>query len=125
MCNNCVLKQTKRFLRSAMKIREWEDKCIPTSQSRIAFDLFLLLAQSAADDKRISQKSLFASLPYSERGVRYVLKRFIAEGWCELEEDKTDKRLRFLAPTSLLKDALIEYHHLVLNEYCDSARSFD
>ena len=89
------------------------------SQSRIAFDLFVLIAHSSCTEKPLTLKRLFSTLKYSERGVRYVLEQFVDGGWCEVVCDTEDKRCRFVVATKRLKDAFDAYQKVVLNTYLE------
>ena len=109
--------QKYNFSRIVMQVRSWEDKHLPLSQSRIAFDLFVLIAHSAEVEQPMTLKELFNSLKYSERGIRYVLEQFIDGGWCEIAGHETDKRFRRVVATDLLRTKLREYEAHVLSVY--------
>ena len=102
-----------------MQVRSWEDKHLPLSQSRIAFDLFVLIAHSAEVEQPMTLKELFNSLKYSERGIRYVLEQFIDGGWCEIAGHEKDKRFRRVVATDLLKTRLSEYQAHVISVYSE------
>lgn len=99
------------------KVRTWEDGHLPLSQSRIAFDLFMLIAHSAVSGKPLTLKELFNSLNYSERGIRYVLEQFIDGGWCKIVGHEKDKRFRIVIATELMRAKLHEYESHVINTY--------
>ena len=108
---------TSKFSKGVLDIRLWEERNLPLSQSRIAFDLFVLIAHSSCTEKPLTLKRLFSTLKYSERGVRYVLEQFVDGGWCEVICDANDKRCRFLAETKRLTDAFESYKKVVLSTY--------
>jgi len=105
------------FTKCVQNIRDWEDRFLPLSQSRIAFDLFILIAHSHETDKPLTLKELCNSLKYSERGIRYVLERLIDGGWCEIVGHSKDRRFRLIVATDLLRTRLREYEQLVLSVY--------
>jgi hypothetical protein len=108
------------FSQCVRHIRTWEDAHLPLSQSRIAFDLFMLIAQSSQIEQPMTLKELFNSLKYSERGVRYVLDQFVDGGWCEIVGSEQDKRFRLVVASQRLTDKLAEYEQVVLSNYRSS-----
>jgi hypothetical protein len=105
------------FSHCVRHIRKWEDDHLPLSQSRIAFDLFMLIGHSSQTEQPMTLKELFNSLRYSERGVRYVLEQFIDSGWCEIVGSEQDRRFRLVVATQRLVDKLTEYEQVVLSHY--------
>jgi DNA-binding MarR family transcriptional regulator len=105
------------FTKCVQNIRNWEDSFLPLSQSRIAFDLFILIAHSNETEKPLTLKELCNSLKYSERGIRYVLKQLIDGGWCEVVGHSKDKRFRLIVATELLRSRLRDYERLVSSVY--------
>ena len=95
----------------------WEDSHLPVSQSRIAFDLFILIGHSACEQRPMTLKELFNTLKYSERGVRYVLDQFLDGGWCEIVGHTEDRRFRLVVAKQRLLDALADYERVVLATY--------
>ena len=108
------------FSQCVRHIRIWEDAHLPLSQSRIAFDLFMLVGQSSQVERPMTLKELFNSLKYSERGIRYVLEQFVDGGWCEIVGHEQDKRFRLVVASQRLIDKLAEYEQVVLNNYQSS-----
>jgi hypothetical protein len=108
------------FSQCVRQIRMWEDAHLPLSQSRIAFDLFMLIGHSSATEQPMTLKKLFNSLKYSERGVRYVLEQFVDSGWCEIIGSEQDRRFRLVVATQRLVDKLTEYEQIVLTYYRSS-----
>lgn len=92
-----------------MDIRFWEEKNLPLSQSRIAFDLLLFIANAHYSEMHLTQKYLFNSLNYSERGIRYVLEQFVTNGWCEIVGSTSDKRVRHVVASEKLTSAFEAY----------------
>ncbi len=108
---------TSKFSKGVIDIRLWEERNLPLSQSRVAFDLFILIAHCSCTLKPLTLKRLFSTLKYSERGVRNVLEQFIVGGWCEVVCDTDDKRCRYIMATKRLTDAFESYKNVVLNTY--------
>lgn len=108
------------FSQCVRHIRTWEDAHLPLSQSRIAYDLFMLIAHSSQTQQPMTLKELFNSLNYSERGVRYVLDQFVDSGWCLVVGSEEDRRFRLVVATQRLTDKLSEYEQLVLSHYQSS-----
>jgi DNA-binding MarR family transcriptional regulator len=109
--------QKYNFPRCVQHIRNWEDRHLPLSQSRIAFDLFVLIGHSHVAERPLTIKELLNSLKYSERGIRYVLDQFIDGGWCEIVGNQQDRRFRHVVATDLLRTKLREYEEHVLTVY--------
>jgi len=105
------------FSKSVIAIRYWEEKNLPLSQSRIAFDLLLLIANCHYSDTKLTLKNLFNSLNYSERGVRYVLEQFIRNEWCEVVGSSIDKRSRNVVASKKLTSAFEAYQAICVESY--------
>lgn len=105
------------FSSCLIKIREWEKENLSLSQSRISFDLFILIAHSYEVQQPYTLKEIFNSLNYSQRGVRYVLDQMINQGWCLLAENDLDKRFKFVVGTDLMGSKLQEYKMMVMSMY--------
>ena len=54
----------------------------------------------------VTIKSLLAGLSHSQTGVRYHLKRLIAEDWLTLQKGQLDKRNTFVTLTACARRAL-------------------
>lgn len=69
---------------------------LPIGHSFIPYDLLLqvYLSELNGDQSPLNIKSLLASLPYSDMGVRYHLRRLIEGDWIEIEKDGEDPRMR-------------------------------
>ena len=105
------------FSQSVINIRFWEEKNLPLSQSRIAFDLLLFIANCHYSDTHLTLKYLFNSLSYSERGVRYVLEQFVDHGWCEVVGSTSDKRFRHVVASAKLTNAFETYESICVGSY--------
>lgn len=117
MSNIEQYKSALPFSHAVQRVRTWEDRHLPLSQSRIAFDLFMLIASSAETGRPLTLKEIFNSLRYSERGIRYVLDQFIDGGWCNINEHGSDKRFRLVVASELMMTKLKDYEAHVLATY--------
>ncbi len=75
---------------------------LPIGHSFIPYDLLLQVYLHAISEMReqLNIKSLFASLPYSDMGMRYHLRRLIDNGWIKIDTNGSDPRMRSVTPTS-------------------------
>ena len=56
----------------------------------------------------LTVKALFASLPYSDMGIRHHFKKLLIENWIELHNGDKDSRLKRVRATDKLKQNLIK-----------------
>ena len=73
---------------------------LPLGGSLVAYELLLNLYLHHARGEQVTIKALFAGIPYSDMGIRYHLRKLIAEGWLELKAADHDKRTRICIPTA-------------------------
>lgn len=76
--------------------------CLPLGGSLIAYQLLLNLYASQQRGEEPIVKALFASIPYSDMGIRYHLRKLLDDGWVELKQSTHDKRTRICATTPKL-----------------------
>jgi hypothetical protein len=74
-------------------------KHLPLGASLIAYNLLLNLRLSQQNGDTPTVKSLFASIPYSDMGIRYHMRQLLDDGWMELKPSDKDKRTRICMPT--------------------------
>ena len=72
---------------------------LPLGGSLVAYELLLNLYLHHVRGEQVTIKALFAGIPYSDMGIRYHLRKLIAEGWLELKTAEHDKRTRICIPT--------------------------
>lgn len=84
---------------------------LPLNASLIAYELLLNLYVHQQRGEQITIKMLFGSIPYSDMGIRYHLRKLIEDGWLELIESPKDKRTRICAPTAKFDSAWAEISH--------------
>ena len=73
---------------------------LPLGGSLIAYKLLLNLYTFQQRGEEPSVKSLFASIPFSDMGIRYHLRKLLDDGWMELKPSATDKRTKVCVPTA-------------------------
>ena len=78
---------------------------LPLGGSLIAYKLLLNLYLFQLRDEQPTVKSLFASIPYSDMGIRYHLRKLLDDGWLELKPAPADKRTKVCVPTAKFEQA--------------------
>jgi DNA-binding MarR family transcriptional regulator len=73
--------------------------------SLIAYKLLLNLYFCQLRNELPTVKSLFASIPYSDMGIRYHLRKLLDDGWIELKQAAEDKRTKICVPTAKFEQA--------------------
>ena len=53
-------------------------------------------------DNELTVKALFASLPYSDMGIRYHFDKLVKTGWIELHSGDIDTRIKRVKPSEKL-----------------------
>ena len=84
------------------KIRCASEKHLPLNNSLIPLDLLIQIALSDIVDEELSIKSLFSSIPHSEMGIRYHLRRLLEDGWVEIHTKRHDRRTKFVTSKPIL-----------------------
>lgn len=102
----------REFTERLIETRLWEERNLPRSQSRIAFDLMIFIAHCHYSKTPLTLKLLFNSLTHSERGIRYVLDQFVENEWCIFNVAIHDKRFRHIYPTIKFLEAFENYYLL-------------
>lgn len=88
-----------------LKFRVLIHKYLGINSSLIPFDILLLVMMNDGVQD-VTIKSLLAGLTHSQTGVRYHLKRLIAEDWLLLHKGEADKRNTFVTLTASARRAL-------------------
>ena len=78
---------------------------LPLGGSLIAYRLLLNLYLIQLQGESPTVKSLFATIPFSDMGIRYHLRRLLDAGWMELKPSETDKRTKVCVPTEKFNKA--------------------
>ena len=90
----------------------------------IPFDILLLVMMNDGVQD-VTIKSLLAGLSHSQTGVRYHLKRLIAEDWLVLHKGELDKRNTFVTLTACARRALERAEEHAALEYNEPLQSVD
>jgi hypothetical protein len=69
-------------------------KHLPIGHSLIPYDILTAVIESELKHTELSVKQLFASLPYSDMGVRYHIRRLTNGGWIVTIPTEADKRVK-------------------------------
>lgn len=80
---------------------------LPLGGSLIAYKLLLNLYLSQRSGEFPTVKALFATIPYSDMGIRYHLRKLLDAGWMELKPSETDKRTKVCVPTEKFNKAWV------------------
>lgn len=83
------------------KLRHLSSELFPIGHSFIPFDI-LIATLSGNNGEDLTVKALFASLPYSDMGIRYHFNRLIDDGWISLHNGDSDSRVKRVSPTEKL-----------------------
>jgi DNA-binding MarR family transcriptional regulator len=75
---------------------------LPIGHSFIPFDILLTVVKNVEADNDLTVKALFASLPYSDMGIRYHFDKLVKTGWIELHNGESDSRIKRVKPTEKL-----------------------
>ena len=98
---------------SLLEVRAWEKKNLPSPQSYLAYEIFLLVCHSTLEGQPFTLNQLFHTISYSETAIRRQLSTLIEDKWFVLIGGQNDKRLKLVvAEEKSLK--LIEQYACVL-----------
>jgi hypothetical protein len=100
-----MILETKSNNARLLKFRVLIHKYLGINSSLIPFDILLLVMMNDGVQD-VTIKSLLAGLTHSQTGVRYHLKRLIAEDWLVLHKGEADKRNTFVTLTASARRAL-------------------
>lgn len=84
------------------KIRAETSLLLPIGHSYIPFDILLAVYCGDEYGNDLTVKALFATLPYSDMGIRYHFKKLITSGWLELHNGDKDTRIKRVKASSKL-----------------------
>lgn len=96
------IKQQQLVVTTLAFIRKSSATHLPIGHSFIPYDILITVVDSFTSDKELTVKALFASLPYSDMGLRYHFKKLIDSGWIELHATNGDARVKQVKPTAKL-----------------------
>ena len=96
------IKRQQSVVASLSQIRKISSFHLPIGHSFIPFDILITVVDNFYNNKELTVKSLFASLPYSDMGLRYHFRKLVDSGWIELKKSSTDSRSKHVIPTDKL-----------------------
>lgn len=101
---NRIYKNSKYFFKivAAHLLLRWMKSNIPNGHSSVAITLFLFIAMENLRGAPPSLKVVFASVDFSEHGVRPHIHAFLNSGLCELLPSHRDRRVKLLMATPLM-----------------------
>lgn len=86
---------------------------LPIGHSFIPYDILVVVIDSFTSNKELTVKALFATLPYSDMGLRHHFRRLIDNGWIELHSVNGDARVKQIKPTEKLSKQFLSLAQLV------------
>lgn len=98
--------EIQKNLNFVRRLREQLSIHLPISHSLIPLDILLTSFCGDQNGEDLTVKALFASLPYSDMGIRHHFKKLLDEGWIELHNGDKDSRLKRVRATNKLKENL-------------------
>lgn len=113
-------KQQQTVVATLALIRKHSAAHLPIGHSFIPYDILVTVIDSFTSDKELTVKALFATLPYSDMGLRYHFRKLIDTGWIELHAVNGDARVKQVKPTNKLSkqfELLSEKLNPLLNKF--------
>jgi len=95
-------KQQLTVVATLALIRRESAAHLPIGHSFIPYDILVTVVDSFTSNKELTVKALFATLPYSDMGLRYHFKKLVDSGWIELHAINGDARVKQVKPTEKL-----------------------
>jgi len=96
--------QQVSFVAALTLIRKQSAAHLPIGHSFIPYDILITVVESHTNNEELTVKALFASLPYSDMGMRYHFRKLLNDGWIELQPMNGDKRVKQIKPTEKLSN---------------------
>lgn len=96
--------QQVSFVAALTLIRKQSVVHLPIGHSFIPYDILITVVDSHTNNEELTVKALFASLPYSDMGLRYHFRKLLNDGWIELQPMSGDKRAKQIKPTEKLSN---------------------
>ena len=95
-------KQQQSVVATLALIRKHSAAHLPIGHSFIPYDILITVVDSFTSNKDLTVKALFATLPYSDMGLRYHFRKLVDTGWIELHAVNGDARVKQVKPTEKL-----------------------
>lgn len=114
--NIVEIKQQEAVVAMLAFLRKQSAAYLPIGHSFIPYDILITVVDSFVGDKELTVKALFATLPYSDMGLRYHFRKLIDTGWIELHATNGDARVKQVMPTEKLSKQFRLLAHTVAAE---------
>lgn len=95
-------KQQQSVVATLALVRKHSAAHLPIGHSFIPFDILITVVGSFTNEEELTVKALFATLPYSDMGLRYHFRKLVDTGWIELHAVNGDARVKQVKPTEKL-----------------------
>ena len=96
-------------LRLLLETKIWERENLPLNNSLIPLEMVLYLAICQAEGRRLTVKGLTGSTAFSTLGAGIHMRRLERDGYITLEQDSTDRRVKYILTTPKLDKLLTVY----------------
>ena len=109
------IKQQQTVVATLALIRKQSAAHLPIGHSFIPYDILVTVVDSFTSDKELTVKALFATLPYSDMGLRYHFRKLVETGWIELHAVNGDARVKQVKPTDKLSKHFELLSHSIIS----------
>lgn len=109
------IKQQQSVIATLALIRKQTAAHLPIGHSFIPYDILVTVVDSFTSDKELTVKALFATLPYSDMGLRYHFRKLVETGWIELHAVNGDARVKQVKPTDKLSKHFELLSHSIIS----------
>jgi len=104
-------------LRLLLQTKIWEREHLPLNNSLIPLEMLLFLAICQTEGKRLTVKGLTSSSAFSVLGAGLHMRRLEREGYITLEQDSTDRRVKYILTTPKLDSLLAAYLEVLRSSF--------
>lgn len=109
------IKQQQSVIATLALIRKQTAAHLPIGHSFIPYDILVTVVDNFTNDKELTVKALFATLPYSDMGLRYHFRKLVETGWIELHAVNGDARVKQVKPTDKLSKHFELLSHSIIS----------
>ena len=99
----------KAFTQGLLAQRQWMHDNCPESESILAIDILVNVANNTLSNNPTPMKVLLGSIPFSEVGIRKQVTRLKKTGWLRIDRSALDQRIRVLVAEDKLLAMLQRY----------------
>ena len=96
------IKQQQSVVATLALIRRQSAAHLPIGHSFIPYDILVTVVDCFTSNTELTVKALFATLPYSDMGLRYHFRKLVDTGWIELHTTNGDARVKQVRPSAKL-----------------------